>query len=78
VLLDGLLILAPEMSEPLRVSTPGEVLWAMLAEPCTVADLLAVWSEIYDIPVRSARADIESVLDEWYDGGAVVVARQSR
>ena len=74
-LLDGVLVLAPEMSEPLRVTTPGEVLWAMLAERCTVAELVEVWSALYKISTNAARADIEPVLVAWLAGGAISADR---
>ena len=76
-LLDGVLVLAPEMPEPLRFSTPGEVLWAMLDQPCTFAELVDAWSVLYEISERTARAVIEPVFVAWCDGGAVVAARRS-
>lgn len=76
-LLDGLLVLGPEMSEPLRFSTPGDVLWAMLAECCAMADLVEAWSALFGVSDSTARTDVEPVLAAWLDGGALTVTRSS-
>lgn len=72
-LLDGVLVLGRDMAEPLRVSASGEVLWALLAERCTVADLVAVWSELYGVVDLVAREEILPVLALWLEGGAVTL-----
>ena len=77
-LLDGLLVFGPEMSQPLRFSTPSEVLWAMLAEPCDLADLVEAWAALYGVSYNTARTDLELVLAAWLDGGALTVTRGSR
>lgn len=77
-LLDGLLVFGPEMSEPLRFSTPGDVLWAMLAGPCAMADLVEAWSTLFGVSGYTARADVEPVLAAWLDGGALTATRGSQ
>ncbi len=77
-LLDGVVVLAPGDHPPVRVTTPGEVLWALLDEPCEFADLVAVWSTLYGISNLAARAEIEPLLAAWYAGGAATKLERSQ
>ena len=72
-LLDGVVVLAPGAAEPVRIITPGQVLWAMLAEPCTIADLADVWSTLSGASDGAARAVIEPVLRAWHQGQALII-----
>lgn len=72
-LLDGLLLLVPGSSEPLKISSPGEVLWALLEPPMRVGDLVVDLAEIYSAPSATVRSDVESILDELRAIGAIVV-----
>ena len=76
-LLDGVLVLAPDMAEPMHISTPGETLWALLSEPITVAELVGVLAEVYGATPETVRADILPVLRELQDAGAVQVTPAS-
>lgn len=76
-LLDGVLVLAPGMHEPVRITSPGEVLWSMLAEPCTIGALIETWSALHGTEAQIARADIEPLLRVWNDGAALIVAERS-
>jgi hypothetical protein len=73
-LLDGVIVLASGAREPVRVSAPGDVLWSLLDEACTVEDLVAVWSTIYDVSLDTARTEITPVLRAWVEAGAVTVS----
>jgi hypothetical protein len=75
-LLDGVLVLGPQMSEPVRISAPGDVLWEMLREPRAFAHIVDAWSSTFRVPEATARADVEPVLRTWYDGGALTVTVQ--
>lgn len=72
-LIDGVLVLAPAMTEPLRVSGPGGAIWSLLAQPSTIAELVEALSTHYGAAVETVRVEIQPVLRALHDGGAVTV-----
>ena len=56
-LLDGVIVLAPNASEPVRVSAPGEVLWSLLDEPCAIGDLVSELHHAYLVRNRDICAN---------------------
>jgi hypothetical protein len=61
-LVDGVLVLGPSADEPLRISTPGDAVWDLLAEPLAPGALEEDLSQIFNVPVDVVRADIDPVL----------------
>lgn len=70
-LLDGILVLAPGMSLPMRVTTPGDVIWDLLAQPHTIASLVAELCDIYGVPPDTVATAIEPVLSALLEVGAL-------
>jgi hypothetical protein len=70
--LAGMLVLTPEMSEVLQLSPPGDLIWDLLAEPITVAELVTALSEHFDVPEETVGVQVRPVLDALLDGGALV------
>ncbi len=72
-LLDGVLVCSPTQTGSLRISTPGDIIWQLAAEPITVAELAETIADLYDIAVDKIRADIEAVLISLADGAVTSV-----
>ncbi len=72
-LLDGVLVLTPTMDEPVRISSPGDAIWAALAQPITAALLVETLAGLYGAPVETVRRDVEPVLAQLHAWGAIVV-----
>ena len=72
-LLDGVLVCSPTQTGSLRISTPGDIIWQLAAEPITVAELAETIADLYDIAVDKIRADIEAVLISLADGAGTSV-----
>jgi len=77
-LLSGVLVLVPGMSESLEISVPGDLIWDLLAEPLTVADLVEALASSYGVSARTVRADIEPVLRALDEAGALSVTSALR
>ena len=73
-LLDGLLILAPAAAEPLQFTSPGQMIWDLLAEPCTPDALAEELGEVFAAPIAVVRAGVDPVLRALLDVGAIRVA----
>lgn len=69
--LDGVLVLTPHRPEPDHISTPGEILWSLLASPSTIDDLVTDLAGRFDIDGDVIRADVEPVLAALLEHGAV-------
>jgi hypothetical protein len=76
-LLDGVLILGPSATEPLRCSEPGDVLWSMLSEPRPVGELVKAWAALFGLAQHEARSDIAAILAAWLDAGAITATAES-
>ena len=72
-LLDGVLLLPPRASAPMQVSSPGQVIWALLAEPRTATALAEELGGLFDAPVEVVRADLAPILGALFDAGAIRV-----
>jgi hypothetical protein len=70
-LLDGVLLLPPAAARPLEMSGPGAVVWAELARPATVEDLVDRVRERYDVEPSVARRDLERLVADLASAGAV-------
>jgi hypothetical protein len=77
-LLDGVLILGPRRKEPLRITTPGDMVWETLAEPRTPDSIADELSAVFAAPVEVVRADIEPVLRTLLLARAIRVAAAPR
>jgi len=75
-LLGGVLLLAPDMDEPLRLSQPADVLWELLAEAIPFDALVAVLAEAHDVPADVVRNDLTPLVERLLAAGAIVVVRQ--
>ncbi|MFT6289452.1 MAG: hypothetical protein ACJAR2_000037 [Ilumatobacter sp.] len=71
--LDGLLVLGPDMSEVLEISAPGDVVWALLREPITVSELVVTLSDLYGVQAQTVRTQVQPTLEALLDGGALWV-----
>lgn len=71
VVLDGVLVLAAADDEPLHVSSPGDVIWQLVAEPITFGALTDVLADLYDLSSATVQADIEPVLAVLLGNGAL-------
>jgi hypothetical protein len=69
--LDGVLLLAPSMTEVLQLSAPGDAIWELLAEPLTVAEMVVALADHFGVPADMIRAQIQSTLDALLDSGAL-------
>lgn len=72
--LDGVLVLGERMSEPIRIGSPGDLLWEMFAQPCTPEAVVEAWSAEFEITLETAREHVVPVLEVWIAGGALRVA----
>lgn len=72
-LLGGMLVLAPGMTEPVRVVTPGEVLWDLLRDAPTIADLVDALAEHYGEDASTVRADMVPFLESLRGRGALTL-----
>ena len=70
--LRGVLISAPGADEPLLVTTPGEVVWSLLEEPSSRAELVAALADAFGEDPTVVAADIEPVLKSLLAVGALV------
>jgi hypothetical protein len=61
-LVNGVLVLGPTGDGPVRISGPGDAVWALLGASRTPSELAADLSEIFDAPVGVVRADLDPVL----------------
>ena len=69
--LDAVLISAAESSEPFSLSGPGLVIWELLAKPITTTELVAHLAASHNGDPAQVRADIEPVLTQLLDRGAI-------
>jgi hypothetical protein len=70
-LLDGVLVLTLSVEQPLRITTPGDVVWRLLASPLTATELIRQISNQYHTTERAVRTDIEQVLAALMGVGAI-------
>ncbi|MFI5047442.1 MAG: PqqD family protein [Acidimicrobiia bacterium] len=69
--LDAVLVLPVDADEPVMLTGTGPAVWELLAEPCTVPQLAAVLSEVYDAEPATVEADVRPVVDELVRLGAL-------
>ena len=72
-LFDGILVLAPDAEEPLHVSSPGALVWALLEHPTSFGGLVSELASWFGLPEEQLRADLGPVLSALRAAGAVVV-----
>lgn len=70
--LKGVLVIAPDASEPVLVTTPGDVAWELLAEAHTPVELAAALGELFDTEPATVARDIEPVIESLLASGALV------
>jgi hypothetical protein len=70
-LLDGVLVAGPRSDEPLHLTTPGDAVWAVMAEPRTPATVAALLGKVFGVPAPVVRTDIAPVLDALLAVGAL-------
>lgn len=67
----GVLLLVPGCDETVHVSTPGDVVWDLLAEPRTLDQLAEALAAEYGEPVDTVLRDVEPIVRSLHDLGAV-------
>jgi hypothetical protein len=72
--LDGVLVLGPDMSEPLEISAPGDHIWTLLETPMTIADLVTSLEAHFDVAAGTVRTDIEPMVIALQKCGAISVS----
>lgn len=76
-LLDGVLVLAGAASEPVRIASPGDAVWYLLAQPVTVEEMVETIAELFDAPADAVAADVHRVLEVLIEHGAAIPHRAS-
>lgn len=71
--LGGVLVLGPCSDDALELTSPGDVVWALLGDPISVGALVEALSEGFAVSGAVVRAEIASTLDALADVGALVV-----
>lgn len=69
----GVLVLVPDQEEPVLCTSPGDVVWELLAEPTRPSELARLLADHYDADEVTIAADLAPVLDELRSIGALVV-----
>ena len=70
--LDAVILLPADVDEPVTLPGTGASVWDLLAEPATVAELVATLSEAYDDADPSVvEHDVRALLEELEGLGAV-------
>ena len=69
----GVLVLVPDQEEPVLCTSPGDVVWELLAEPTRPSELARLLADHYDVDEATVAADLAPVLDELRSIGALVV-----
>lgn len=69
--LDGAVLLVPGRAEPLRLNATAAIVWDLLDEPATTAQLAAEVAEAFDIASQEASADITAGVGALRDEGAL-------
>lgn len=67
-------MLPPTAAASLVLQGTAAVLWAELSEPASVADLAARMAEVFDASADAISTDIEPVLVELTERGAIALA----
>lgn len=68
----GVLLLVPDGDEPVLLSSPGDVVWQLLAQPSTLDELVAILSRHFSAADDAVRADLETLVTDLCAMGAVV------
>lgn len=71
--LDGVLVLAPGITNAVHLSVPGDAIWELLAEPLEVAEMVEVLADHFAVPADTIRAVLQPMLAALLDCGALVV-----
>lgn len=70
--LRGVIIHPAAGAEPLLVTSPGDLVWTLLADPIARSEMAAALAQHFNADVDAVDADIGVVLDQLMDVGAVV------
>jgi hypothetical protein len=70
-LLNGVLLLPSGEDEVMHLTTPGDAIWALLEEPLTLAELAQALSTAFNVSFETVLADIEPVIIELAESGAI-------
>lgn len=68
---DRVILLTPPGRDLLELRGTGLALWEVLASPRSSDDVASVLSRLFDVDPDTARRDIEPVLDELVEHGAL-------
>jgi hypothetical protein len=69
--LDAVILLPVGVEEPLTLPGPGAAVWDLLAEPATVAELVAILADAYDEDSAVVEHDVRALLGDLEGLGAV-------
>ena len=75
--LDSVLISTAEGTEPFSLSGPGPAIWELLATPITTAELVARLAASHNGDPVQVRADVEPILAQLHDRGAIDASEPS-
>ncbi len=70
----GVLVSTPSATEPLLLTTPGDVLWSVLATRHTRDELAANLAQQFSTSAEQVRADIEPVITRLLGVGAITAS----
>ena len=73
--LDGLLVIAPQMEEPIEISMPGDVVWQLLDEPMAIGDLVHTLAMRFGEATSAIQPDVNDLLHALLAAGAIRVVR---
>ena len=69
--LDEVLLFPPDATEPLSITKPGALVWTLLAEPISVADLVDQVATRFDAPRAQVQIDLEGLVAHLLTAGAI-------
>lgn len=67
----GVLVLPPGAQESWYITSPGDVIWDLLVDPCTIDQLVDTLSVEFDEPPATVFTDIEPVVRILHEIGAI-------
>jgi coenzyme PQQ synthesis protein D (PqqD) len=70
---DGAVMMSPTAAEYIGLSETGGRIWALLATPCTLAELCAALAAEYEISAEEVRADVQAFVASLSERGALAV-----
>jgi hypothetical protein len=73
--LSGTIVLPPDRDEFKLLEPPGDEIWAAIAEPVAVEDLVVRLASVFEAPTDEVRTDVSRFLDDLVGAGLAVEVR---